>query len=218
VSRAEARPVRGLYPIVDFDACADRGVEPLDLARVVLDAAPTLVQLRAKHTGARELLLALDALVRPAQERGVTLVVNDRPDLAALCGAPAVHVGQDDLSPADVRRFDPALAVGVSTHTLDQLDRALLEAPAYVAFGPVFTTTSKERPDGVVGLELLARAHERARRANVPLVAIGGIECGRVAAVRPHCEAIAVISALFEGGTSSRQLGDHVNRLVERHA
>jgi thiamine-phosphate pyrophosphorylase len=210
--------VAGLYPIVDFDACARNEVEPSMLARAILAAAPNLVQLRAKGIESGRFLATIDALLGPARERNVALVVNDRPDLATLSGAPFVHVGQEDLSPADVRRFDPELGVGISTHDLEQLQAALAESPAYVAFGPVFPTQSKHRPDRVVGLEALARAHELTLAAPVPLVANGGITTAKVVAVRRHCEAVAVISALFEGGHSESAIAAHVKGLVERCA
>jgi thiamine-phosphate pyrophosphorylase len=95
-----------------------------------------------------------------------------------------------------VRLIAPGLLVGVSTHTLPQLTTALAEQPDYVAFGPVFGTASKERPDPAVGLALLAEAHALARAAGIPLVAIGGITLERAPAVAMHCELAAVIAAL----------------------
>lgn len=213
---AASAAVSGLYPIVDFEACARHGVDPLELASAVLDAAPSLLQVRAKRVRSGQLLPLLDALSAKTRAAGVALVVNDRADLAALSGAPFVHVGQDDLSVAEVRRFEPTLAVGRSTHTLEQLEVALAEAPDYVAFGPVFATESKERPDAVVGVELLQQAHARARAAGVPLVAIGGITAERCAQVRSYCEAVAVISALFEAGVSAQALATQVRTLVAR--
>jgi thiamine-phosphate pyrophosphorylase len=210
--------ISGCYPIVDFDACAAHGFDPALLGRIVIEQRPRLVQVRAKGKQAGALLAVLDALVGPAREADVLLVVNDRPDLAALAGAPVVHVGQEDLAVADVRRFDPTLGVGVSTHTLEQVQAALAARPDYVAFGPVFATGSKQRPERIVGAELLSEAHALTRAAQVPLVAIGGISTARLAAVRPHCEAAAVIAALFEGGSSRTAVQAQVKTLVEQCA
>jgi thiamine-phosphate pyrophosphorylase len=128
---------------------------------------------------------------------GTALFANDRPDLALLAGADGVHVGQDDLPVAEVRRFAPGLRVGVSTHDLAELERALGEAPDYVAFGPVFATPSKRNHEPVVGLDGLERAHELSVVAKVPLVAIGGIELERATLAGAYAEVVSVIGALL---------------------
>ncbi len=189
--------LRGLYPIVDLETLEQRGVDPIAFAERVLDARPPLLQLRAKAAGAAATLELLRALVPLCKNAGTSLFANDRPDLAVLAGADGVHVGQDDVPVAEVRRFAPTLRVGVSTHDFTQLERALAEKPDYVAFGPVFATVSKRDHEPVVGVEGLARAHELARAASVPLVAIGGIDLERAALVREHTELVAVIGALL---------------------
>ena len=189
--------LRGLYPIIDVDSLRARGLAPLAFAERVLAARPRLVQLRAKSSGARETLELLRGLRPRCSRAGTLLFANDRPDLAVLAQADGVHVGQLDLSPADVRAFAPGLLVGVSTHGLDELEAALAARPSYVAFGPVFTTNSKQNPEPVVGSDALARAHELARRAGVPLVAIGGIDLERASELRSRAELAAVIGALI---------------------
>ena len=190
----------GLYPILDVDSLHARNFSPIAFAERVLAARPALLQLRAKSSNARDTLALLRALAPICQAVGCTLFANDRPDLALLAGAPGVHVGQHDLPLAEVRRVGPSLAVGVSTHTLDELEAALAERPDYVAFGPVYATPSKSDHETPVGLDGLARAHERAQRAGVPLVAIGGLNLTRAPAVGAHAEAAAVIGALLPEG------------------
>lgn len=206
--------MRGLYPIVDVDSLRELGAQPhalIAFARRVLRARPALLQLRAKHEGARAVLELLRALRPLCSEVGTRLIANDRPDLAVLAGCDGVHVGQDDLPLSLVRKLAPGLLVGVSTHTLEQLTLALAEKPDYVAFGPVFGTTSKERADPQVGLTLLAQAHAAAQRAAIPLVAIGGINLERAPLVAEHSELAAVIAALqpdrrsLEGVTEAAQ-------------
>jgi thiamine-phosphate pyrophosphorylase len=193
--------LRGLYPIVDADALAARGLLPIPFAAKVLAARPPVLQLRAKTLGARETLELLRALVPLARGTGTLLFANDRPDLALLAGADGVHVGQSDLHLADVRRFAPGLKVGVSTHELGELEQALSEKPDYVAFGPVFSTRSKAAPEPTVGVELLRKAGGLARRAGVPLVAIGGIDRTRIGEAGAHADLIAVIGALHSQGS-----------------
>jgi thiamine-phosphate pyrophosphorylase len=194
--------VRGLYPIVDVDSLEQRGVSPLAFAERVLAACPPLLQLRAKSAGARATLELLRGLVPLCRNAGTALFANDRPDLAVLANADGVHVGQDDVPLAEVRRFAPKLRVGVSTHDFAQLERALAERPDYVAFGPVFATSSKRDHEPVVGMQGLARAHELALAARVPLVAIGGIDLERAPLAGAHAEALAIIGALSPFGAA----------------
>ena len=197
--------MRGLYPIVDVDNLRELGTPPravIAFAERVLSARPALLQLRAKHLGARDTLELLRALRQRCSDAGVRLIANDRPDLAVLAQCDGVHVGQEDLPLPLVRKLAPGLLVGVSTHNLEQLVAALAERPDYVAFGPVFATVSKERPDPSVGLALLARAHEAAQRAGIPLVAIGGITIERAPQVAEHAELAAVIAALLPNRAS----------------
>ncbi len=178
---------RGLYAILDVDAWKTRGVDLSGrgvveaIGDALLAAQPTMLQLRAKSTAPHETLSLLRRLSPRAHAADVPLVANDRVDLALLAGTSAIHVGQDDLPLADVRRLAPEMLVGVSTHSLAQLEAALAEGPSYVAFGPIFVTTSKALADPTVGLEVLAEAQKMADSARVPLVAIGGVTRARAA-------------------------------------
>jgi thiamine-phosphate pyrophosphorylase len=188
--------VKGLYPIVDVSALEARGVDLLVFADRVLAARPPILQLRNKTGSARETLSLLRALVPRCRDAKTLLFANDRPDLALLAGADGVHLGQDDLPAVAARQFAPAIGLGLSTHDLQQLERALAHQPTYVAFGPVFATGSKQNPEPVVGLAALQEASRRARARGVPLVAIGGIDFESAGAVAPHAELGAVIGAL----------------------
>lgn len=192
--------MRGLYAIIDADFLEISEVPLLEFAERVLAGGPSVLQLRAKHASARMTLEWLRALRPLCTERRALLFANDRPDLAVLAGCDGVHVGQADLFARDVRTFSPSLRVGVSTHGEAELRAALSEHPDYVAYGPVFQTTSKEQPDDVVGIAGLARAGELCRRAGVPLVGIGGIDVARAPHVRAHADLGAVISALLPTG------------------
>ena len=189
--------MRGLYAIADVEALHRAQLNLMDFVAEVLRARPAALQLRAKASDARDTLALLERLVPLCRSASVPLFCNDRIDLALLAGCDGVHVGQHDPPPSAVRRLGPALALGVSTHTLAQLEQALAERPTYVAFGPVFGTQSKREPDPVVGLEALREAHRRCRQAGVPLVAIGGITLERASDIASAADAGAVISALL---------------------
>jgi thiamine-phosphate pyrophosphorylase len=155
-----------------------------------------VVQLRAKLATDRAALAWGEAIRAATRRAGALFCVNDRIDLALACGADAVHLGQDDLPPARVPAdWRARIAVGRSTHTPEQVARACDEPVDYVAFGPVFDTRSKEQAWSARGLAALAAAVALA--APRPVVAIGGIDASRVAAVREAGAAgFAVISAV----------------------
>jgi thiamine-phosphate pyrophosphorylase len=214
--------MRGLYAIVDTRALRARGLHPIAFATAVLVARPAALQLRAKDSSPREFLALLRAISPLCREAGVPFVANDRVDLAALAACNIVHVGQDDLAIERVRGIAPGMRVGLSTHTPEQLARALDAAPAYVAYGPVFPTASKENPDPVVGLAGLREAAIAAERAHVPLVAIGGITLERAPEVAQIADAAAVIADLLparEGDASIESILEGVSiRARELHA
>jgi thiamine-phosphate pyrophosphorylase len=126
----------------------------------------------------------------------VRLIMNDRADLCLAAEFDGVHVGQDDLSPDSVRAIvGPDRWLGVSTHNPGQLREADSMPADYLAIGPVFTTSSRERPDPVIGLAGVRRARELTRK---PLVAIGGITRANAASViEAGADSVAVISDLL---------------------
>lgn len=194
--------MRGLYPIVDLDSLSPKGVMPLELAAAALSARPALLQLRAKHQTPREVLELLRQLKPLCDAAGTLLFANDRPDLALLARVDGVHVGQDDLPLEEVRKLPGQLRVGVSTHDLQQLESALKLRPDYVAFGPIFATSSKLNADPALGLRQLHQAAALARNAAIPLVAIGGLTLPVAAEVGRAGALAAVISDLLADGVS----------------
>jgi thiamine-phosphate pyrophosphorylase len=206
--------MKGLYAIVDTKLLAARGTDPVAYAKALLEVRPAALQVRAKDVGAREILAILRALGNMCRQLGVPLVANDRADLAALAGCECVHIGQEDLHYELVHRIAPQLAVGISTHSLEQLEKALAFKPRYVAYGPVFETATKMNADPVVGIDGLRQASRIARAAGVPLVAIGGITLARVHEVVELADACAVIADLYLPGAT---LGDVTARARTIH-
>ena len=176
------------------------GWTPLDLLRSYLDAGATFIQLRAKDLASGALLDLADAAVSLGRPYRARIIVNDRVDVARLAGAAGAHVGQDDLPPREARNLlGPEAIVGVSTHTLAQLDAAVREPVSYIAVGPVFGTRTKETGYHAVGLELVREASRRA--ASVPVVAIGGITFETAASVlEAGAASVAIISDLLVTG------------------
>jgi thiamine-phosphate pyrophosphorylase len=195
-----------LYPIIDVDVCARAGWDPVALSRAYVSGGARWLQLRAKALESGAFLELADALVALTASAGARLIVNDRADIARLAAAAGVHVGQDDLCPTDVRRVagDDVL-VGLSTHTLDQIDAALREPIDYLAIGPVYTTGTKATGYDAVGLTAVRHAHEKARRTDCPVVAIGGVSLETARRViDAGAASVAVITDLVSGDPEAR--------------
>jgi thiamine-phosphate pyrophosphorylase len=164
--------------------------------------------------GARFLDIAAVVAER-AHAAGATLIVNDRADIAWLAGADGVHVGQDDLAPRGVRGIvGSAAIVGLSTHTVEQLDAAVEEPVTYVAVGPVFGTPTKATGYEAIGLAMVREASRRAGARGLPLVAIGGITLERASSViEAGATSVAVISDLLATGDPERRTREFLHRM-----
>ena len=184
-----------LYPIVDA-SCFPDDRALFQFAEELLSAGATLLQYRNKAGSPRQMLSQARQLRRIAGDR-VRWIMNDRADLCLAAGFDGVHVGQDDLPPEAVRRVvAKPLWMGVSTHDPEQLRRADQSDADYLAIGPVFATSSKAKPDPVVGLEGVRAARTLTRK---PLVAIGGITRANARSViEAGADAVAVISDLLD--------------------
>lgn len=160
-----------LYVILDQGALGRR--DPAAVAAAAIRGGADVLQWRNKRGGARQSLETGRRILERARAGGVPLIVNDRADLALAIGADGVHVGQDDLPPAEARRLvGPGRLIGVSTHSLEQARAAQAAGADYIGFGPVFATPTK--PDyGCIGLDAVAAASGEIR---IPVACIGGID------------------------------------------
>jgi thiamine-phosphate pyrophosphorylase len=185
-----------LYPIADAGTVGVSKV--VELAEAIVAAGVPLLQLRVKEEPTRAFVELARRVKVIADCGGASLIVNDRPDVARLVDAAGVHLGQEDIDPEAARAIlGPGKIIGFSTHNAEQLRAALQRTCIdYVAYGPVFPTRSKERPDPVQGLEAL---REAAATGSLPLVAIGGITLETIAQViEAGAEAAAVIGAIAQ--------------------
>jgi len=203
-----------IYPILDSESLAGRGLALESAASALLDGGAGVLQLRHKDHWDRHLFESAKVVARLCREAGALFVVNDRADFAILLDA-ALHVGQNDLPPREVRRVlgDKAI-LGYSTHNQAQLRAASAEPVDYVAIGPIFGTGSKRNPDPVVGLENLANWRPLTDK---PLVAIGGITIENAASVlQAGADSVAVIAGLMPLNTTARTLKEGMQEWRER--
>lgn len=132
----------------------------------------SMLQLREKHLSDNELLRIAREIRSITKGTCTNLVINDRPDIAALCDADYLHLGQDDISIEDARKILGNMKIGLSTHSIEQVKDAIQKKPDYIGFGPIFPTNAKAKPDPPVGTALLKQVVDF---SPVPVVAIGGI-------------------------------------------
>lgn len=184
------------YPILDVALLLARTVDTASFAKGLRAAGIEVLQYRNKQGNDAQIIREMATLRAVFAGTTVQIILNDRADLVVQTGADGAHVGQQDIAPAAARSLVGAQhRVGVSTHTLEQIAAANATDCDYIAYGPVFATTTKEAPDAVVGLEGLRAARHA---TNKPLVAIGGITRANCRAVMDAgADSVAVISDLF---------------------
>jgi thiamine-phosphate pyrophosphorylase len=189
-----------------------------DCALNLAEAGVRLLQYRNKSAPARQYLESSRKLAEVLLPQGVTFFVNDRPDVAFLAGATGVHVGQDDLDVEQARQVvGRDKLIGVSTHNLQQFERAAASSADYIALGPIFSTSSKANPDPVVGLDLLRRVRALTGK---PVVAIGGISLERAAAaIEAGADSVAVISGILGSPDPAQRARQYIETLASaKHA
>jgi thiamine-phosphate pyrophosphorylase len=198
------RKIPRVYPILDTQTLESRGIALETAAAAFLEGGAGILQFRHKAHWSRAIFERARVVARLCREAGATFIVNDRADFAMLLEA-GLHVGQDDLAPRDARMLiGPARLLGFSSHNAGQICAAAAEPLDYVAFGPVFATSSKERPDPVTGLE---QTRECRALVSLPLVAIGGITLANAAEVfRAGADSVAVIAGLLPDGTGAQPI------------
>ena len=183
-----------LYAILDPEQIRSR--TPQDVLLELMEGGARIVQLRAKAFSSREIY----ELARTSREItgkfGCCLIVNDRVDIALLCNADGVHLGQEDLPLRAARKLMPDKIIGISTHDLDQAREAELGGADYIGFGPMFGTNTKDTGYSARGTDML---REIRTAVKLPIVAIGGITEQNVAQVwQTGANSAAIISDILK--------------------
>ena len=174
------------------------------------EGGATFIQLREKLASPRDFYQAALEAVQVARQLKVQIIINDRVDIAIAVGADGVHLGQDDLPPEKARALlGENRIIGFSTHNLKQALAANSTSVDYIAIGPAFQTSTKEKPDPVVGLEGITEVKQSVSK---PLVAIGGITFERAKSViEAGADSVAVISDLY----STEDIPARVRRFIK---
>lgn len=197
------------------------GHDLVDLARLVAEGGATLVQLRDKRRGTRDMVAEARAIKVALAPFKVPFVVNDRVDVALAARADGVHLGQDDMSAEDARALlGPDAIIGLSIKTVDEAAAAPVEFIDYAGVGGVYATLSKEQKSAPIGTEGFARVANalHGRAPNLPVAGIAGIDASNAAAViAAGADGVAVVSALSivpEPARAARELRQIVDAML----
>ncbi len=190
--------IKGLYCILpEFQTLA----EYINFTKKLCRFHPDIVQLRIKNKPDRFIYTIAVELRKILKRYKIPFIIDDRLDIALLTHSDGVHLGQNDLSPAEVRKVIEKFkirnfVIGYSTHSLKQAEEALKMPIDYISIGPVFETINK--PDyKVVGVEVVKKVKKMAQKVNKPVVAIGGINEKNIWLFNePKPDAVAVITAI----------------------
>jgi thiamine-phosphate pyrophosphorylase len=182
-----------LYVLIDGRSSLD---EFRQLAQALIAAGVHVIQLRDKKLDDRQLLERVRVIRELTRGTETLFIMNDRPDLAAVCRADGVHLGQEDLSIKDARSIVGVDAlIGVSTHTIEQARQAVLDGANYIGVGPTFPSGTKQF-DQFPGLEFLRSV---AAEIRLPAFAIGGITPDNL----PEVLATGITRAAVSGAVTS---------------
>ncbi len=183
-----------IYPITDTRIS---GLSHTEQVKQLIGGGARIIQIREKYAASRNFYDDARECVMIARSSGVTLIVNDRVDIAMATGADGIHLGQDDLPPGEARSLlGNSAVIGYSTHSVEQALSAIGLPIDYIAIGPIFTTFTKDDPDEIVGLKGLRAVRDAI--GDLPLVAIGGLtEANLHAVFEAGADSAAMIGALL---------------------
>jgi thiamine-phosphate pyrophosphorylase len=197
-----------VYPITDTQLS---GLSHAEQVARLIEGGATLIQLRDKHATPREFYREAAAALKVAHDHHARLIINDRVDIALALKADGVHLGQTDIpAPAARQLLGNEAIIGFSTHNIEQAIVATSLPVDYLAFGPVFPTSTKENPDPSTGLTALREVC--AVKGPLPLVGIGGITFSNAPEVLKNgASSVAVIAALV--GNPSR-IAENLSKML----
>lgn len=171
-----------------------------------------IIQLREKDVDDRTLLQRARDVREVTRSTGMLFIVNDRPDIARLVDADGVHLGQDDLPVQEARRLlGPDALIGVSTHNIDQVRRAVLEGASYIGIGPTFPSQTKDFT-ALAGLEFIRQA---VAETSLPAFAIGGVRLDNVAQVRAAGATRIAVSAAVCAADDPRAVARRLRAAID---
>jgi thiamine-phosphate pyrophosphorylase len=170
-----------------------------------------MLQLREKNLSDKELIRVGKQIREITRGTYTNFVINDRPDIAVICEADYLHLGQDDIPIEEARKIVGNMKIGVSTHSIKQAKDALSKKPDYIGFGPIYPTNTKAIPDKPVGVDQLK---EVLQFSNVPVVAIGGIDNSNIInVINTGAQNVALVKYLMQTNELEKRIIE-INKLI----
>ncbi len=198
-----------LYGILDtgYITPADMGT----VAQKLLRGGIRVLQLRAKKSSEAEIIAMAQEILPTVRAAGGIFLINDHPHLVPVIGADGAHIGQDDMTVGEARRLAGEKAIiGLSTHSLEQVEQAVLQQPDYIGFGPLFATPTKPdyKPIGLADIE------KAQAMVPFPVFCIGGITAKTLPqVVAARAQRVVIVSDLLKAEDPSARAREFLERL-----
>ena len=164
-----------LYVVITEEFTAGRGT--LRVLEEAADAGIRIAQLREKHLSGKELFKRAEQFRKICDRYNILMIMNDHLDIAMMCGADGVHLGQDDLPLPQSVQFAPELIIGRSTHSREEALEAQSQGAGYINLGPIFPTQTKDTPVHPLGIEII---RENRADLHIPFSVMGGIKAHHI--------------------------------------
>lgn len=200
----------GLYGITAENF--SKGRSNYEVVTEMIKSGIKIVQYREKFKSLREKLEETKILCELCKKNNVLFIVNDHVDIALMVDADGVHVGQEDMPVSEIRKIlGVNKIIGLSTHSVEDANKALLEDVDYIGVGPIFPTTTKERT--AVGIEYMDYVENN---IDLPYIAIGGIkESNLLQIIEKGAKRIALVSEIV-GADDIIEKVDNLNKIIQK--
>ena len=200
----------GLYGITAENF--SKGRSNYEVVTEMIKSGIKIIQYREKFKSLREKLEEAKILCELCKKNNVLFIVNDHVDIALMVDADGVHVGQEDMPVSEIRKILGAnKIIGLSTHSVEDADKAVLQDVDYIGVGPIFPTTTKDRT--AVGIEYMEYVE---KNINLPYIAIGGIkEANLLQVVEKGARRIALVSEIV-GADDIVEKVDSLNNIMQK--
>ncbi|MDA3838459.1 MAG: thiamine phosphate synthase [Candidatus Delongbacteria bacterium] len=185
------------------------GRSNIEVVKEMITAGIKIIQYREKEEdkSKKEMLAECLDIREMTKEENVVFIVNDHLDIAILCKADGIHLGQDDLTVQDIKQINGNLIIGVSTHNPEQAQKAISDGADYIGVGPIFSTKTKKNVCDPVGLEYLEYI---VNNIDIPFVAIGGIKEDNIhRVIEKGAKSIALVTEIV----GAENIGDKIKNL-----
>ena len=200
----------GLYGITAENF--SKGRSNYEIVTEMIKSGIKIIQYREKFKSLREKLEEAKILCELCKKNNVLFIVNDHVDIALMVDADGVHVGQEDMPVSEIRKILGAnKIIGLSTHSVEDADKAVLQDVDYIGVGPIFPTTTKDRT--AVGIEYMEYVE---KNINLPYIAIGGIKESNLSqVVEKGAKRIALVSEIVGSDENIKKV-DSLNKIIQK--